>query len=98
MVGSRDDGFSRFERLTQSVEHVRLKFGKLIQEKNAVVRERNLTRTWSRSTADERRHTGGVMRRPKRTINGQLAAHEFAGERMHHRYFKDFLRLQRRQD
>jgi len=90
MVGARDDGFARFEWLTQSVKHVRLEFGKLIEKENAVVREGDFPWTGSRTAPDERCHAGRMMRRAERPVDGQFARHEFAGERMDHRDFQNF--------
>jgi hypothetical protein len=47
MVGARDNGFARFEWLTQSVKHVRLKLGKLIEKENAMVHEGDFPWPWS---------------------------------------------------
>ena len=92
MIGAGDDRLACFERLTQGVEHVRLKLGKLIEKQHTVVRERNLSGPWPRPTADQRRHARGMMRRAKWPIDRELTADKFTGERMHHRNFENFFR------
>ena len=43
MVGAGDDRFAGFQRLAQSVEHVRLEFRQLVEKQHAVMGERNFT-------------------------------------------------------
>ncbi len=92
MIGARDDHFAGFQRLAQRVEHVRLELGQLVEEQHAQMRERHLARFGARAAADERRHAGRMMRCAKRPLDRELAAEQFARERMHHRDFQDFLR------
>src|SRR5215471_18325651 len=55
MVRPRDRDLSDLERLTQRIEHLRLKFGQFVEEKHAVMRERDFARPRAQSDADQRR-------------------------------------------
>ena len=44
MIGAGDRHLAGFQRLAQRVERLRLEFGKLVEEENAVMRQRNLAR------------------------------------------------------
>ena len=50
------------------------------------------------TAADQRRHAGRMMRRPKRPLAGERAVGDFASDRGNHRYFQEFGRRQWRQD
>ena len=86
------------ERLAQRVEHARLELGQLVEEQHAEVREAHLAGARPRAAADERRHAGGVVRRAERPASLELAAHQLAGEAVHHRDLEHLLGRQRRQD
>ena len=60
--------------------------------------ERNLAGPGVHAAADQRRHRRRMMRRAKRAPVGQRAAGQMAGDRMDHRDFQQFARVQRRQD
>jgi hypothetical protein len=98
MVGAHDRDLAGFQRLAQRIEHLRLKFRQLVEEKHAVVRERDFARPRMQAAADQGRHAGGMMRRPERPPVGQRAALNHAGDRLHHRDFEQLRRCKRRQD
>src|SRR4051812_27281457 len=59
---SAGNGYVRvFERLTQRIDHVAVKLGKLIQKEDAAVGKGYLTGPWHHSAANERCVAGGVM-------------------------------------
>src|SRR5499427_10682698 len=71
MVRSRDRDLPDLERLTQRIEHLRLELGQLVDEEDAVMRERDFARPRAQSAADQRRHAGGMMRRAERAAIGE---------------------------
>ena len=82
----------------RSASTPRLEFRQLVEEQHAQVREAHLARPRARAAADQRRHAGGMVRRAERALRRQLAAHQLAGEAVHHRDVEHFLRRQWRQD
>ena len=79
-------------------EHRRLKFGKLVEKKHAVMRERDLAGLRAQTAADQRRHAGRVMRRAERPRVGQRAFGDRARHGCDHRDFEQLGRRERRQD
>ena len=98
MIGARDDDLAGLEGLAERIEDVGLILGQFVQEQYAQMREACFAGLWTRAAADEGGHAGGVMRRAKRAVEAEFAAHEFAGERVDHRDFEHFFRRERRQD
>jgi hypothetical protein len=98
MIGAYDRHFAGFQRLAQRIEHLGLEFRQLVEEKHAVMGERNLARPRMQAATDQGRHAGGMMRRPERPPVGQRAALDHAGDRLHHGDFEQLRRRQRRQD
>jgi hypothetical protein len=98
VVGARDRDFAGLQRLAQRIQHLRLELRQLVEKQHAVVGERYFTRPRVQPAADERRHAGGMMRRPERPAVGQRAAFDFAGDRSHHGDFEEFGGRERRQD
>ena len=98
MVGAGDRHFAALQRLAQRIEYPRIELRELIEEEDAVVRQRDLARLGAQSAADQRRHTGRMMRSPERPLAGERAVGDFAGDRGNHRYFQEFGRRQRGQD
>ncbi len=56
VIGSGDHHLAGFQRLPQSVYDLGREFGKLIQEKHAMMRESDLARSRPGAAADQRRH------------------------------------------
>ena len=63
MIGARDRDLAGLERLAQRIEHLRLEFGKLVEEQHAVMGERDFAGLGAQAAADQRRHAGRMMRR-----------------------------------
>jgi hypothetical protein len=73
-----DHCLSCLERLAQGIEHLRMKFRKLVEEEQAEMGERCLAGTWTRAAADERRHACRMVRlaegpRPADAPSGKVA-------------------------
>ena len=98
VVGPRNHGLAGLQRLAQGVEHVGQELRQLVEEEDAQVGERHLAGTRLGATADQGRHAGRMMRRAEGAAGGELAAHQLAGQRVHHGDFQHLLRRQRRQD
>ena len=62
-LGTRNGDLTIFKWLTQGLEDVAVKFGKLVEKENAVSGERDFTRKSEGATADNRRGTGGMVGR-----------------------------------
>src|SRR5438477_12002965 len=69
---TRDRDAARFERLAQHLEHRAVELRQLVEEEDAMVRERDLPRPRRRAAADERHGGGRVMRRAERTQPEEL--------------------------
>ncbi len=98
VIDARDRDLAGFQRLAQRVENLGGEFRHLVEEQDAVMRQRNFARPRPQAAADQRRHRRRVMRRPERPLVGQRAAFDHAGDRGDHRDFEQFGRRQRRQD
>ncbi len=61
---TRNHDVARFQRFAQDFEHPALEFGQFIEKQDAVVRERNFSRTRVRPPPDQGRAGGTVVRRP----------------------------------
>src|SRR5829696_5426329 len=96
VVGAGDHHLAGLERLAQRVERLRVELGELVEEEHAVMGERDLARPGVEAAADERRHRGGVVRRPERPAVRERAVRELAGDRLDHRHFEQLARRQRR--
>ena len=66
MIDARNNRLSALDRLAKRVEHVRREFRELIEKKDAVMSERDLSRFGPGPAAYERRHARGMMGRAKR--------------------------------
>src|SRR5882762_5394568 len=63
--GACDRDEAGFERLAQRFQNIAVEFRQLIEEQDAVVRQRDLTGARQVAAADQRRRRGAVMRRAK---------------------------------
>ena len=59
---ARDMDAATFERLAQGFEHAPIELGQLVEEQNALVRERDFARTRHAAATDERRGRRRVVR------------------------------------
>jgi len=66
--------FATFQRLAQHLEHVTAELRQLVEEENAVVRQRDFTRPRHRPAADQRLRRRRMMRRAHRTLIHQRDA------------------------
>ena len=97
--GTGDSDRAVFERLAHDFEDVALKFGELIEEENAVVAERDFTRTRNCAAADEASIADGVMRRAVRARADKAAGvFECARDGMNARGFDGFFERHRWKD
>lgn len=55
-IGPRDGNRAGFQRLTQTVEYLRMEFGQFVQKKNAVMGQRRLAGSGPTAAADHGRH------------------------------------------
>ena len=62
MIGARDDGAARFERLAQGFERRALKFRQFVEKQYAVVRQRNFSGLGAHAAADKRGERGRMVR------------------------------------
>ena len=88
MIGAGNDDFAAFQRLAQTIKHLRLKFGQFIQKQHAVMRQRGFPRSRMQAAPDQSGHGGGMMGRAKRTVRGQRAIGQQTCHRMDHRDFQ----------
>jgi hypothetical protein len=95
---ARDYGLAGLQRLAQGIEHARLELGQLIEKQHAEMRKAHLAGTRAGAAADQRRHARRMMRRAEGSLGGELAAHQLARERVHHRDLEHLLGRERRQD
>src|SRR5438105_2740704 len=79
---SRDADGAVFQRLPEDLQNVLAELGQLIQEKHAVMRERDFARTRRAASAGKSRVADGVMRRSKRTRGQQPFLFEAASNRI----------------
>src|ERR1700691_1949196 len=77
VISPGDSHFASFERLAQTVEHLRLEFRQFVEEEHALMGERDFAGAGMRTAADERRHRGRMMRRTERTPVGERACGPF---------------------
>lgn len=94
MVRAGNDAFAGLQRLAQCIERLRRELRQLIEKENAVMGERGLAGLGAKTTADERCHGGGMMRRAIGPPVGELAARKLACDGMDHRHFEQFRRRQ----
>jgi len=64
-AGSRQDDMAVFKRLPEAIQNWPPELGRLIQEEDAVMSQRDLSGTWDRSSSNESRVRNAVMRCPK---------------------------------
>ncbi len=92
VIGARHRDLAILQRRAQRIEHARIELRQFIEKQNALMRQRNLTRSRAQAAACERRHAGGVMRRAERPACGERSVLDFAGHRSDHRDFEEFRR------
>ncbi len=97
-VGAGDGDLAGFQRLAQTVEHLRLELGQFIKEQHPVVGERHLAGAGVDAAAHQRSHGGGMMRGAEGPPVGERALGEKARHGVHHRHLEQLRRAQRRQD
>lgn len=95
-IGTRDADRARFERLAQRIEDGALELGKLVEEQDAKMRQADLAWLHLETAAGQRRHRGGMMRRPERPGARKAATLQRAGDRLHHRDFERLGGIERR--
>jgi hypothetical protein len=88
VIGPRDHGLAALERLAQRIEHLRVKFGKLVEKENAEMGERDFARPRPRAAADQRRHACRMMRRAERPAPPDAPAGEIARQAADHAHFE----------
>src|SRR5581483_12131303 len=71
---ARDGDGAVLERLAKRLEEHARELGQLVEEQDAAVCKRHLTRAWVRSAADHRRRGRPVMRRTERRRADEAAA------------------------
>jgi hypothetical protein len=98
VIGARDRNLAGLQRLAQRVEGLRLEFRELVEEQDAMMGERDFSRSRMQAAADQRRHAGRVVRCAERPAIGQRAALDFAGDRGDHRDFEELGRRERREN
>src|SRR5690606_27344380 len=94
VIGARDYAFPGLDRLAQRIEHLWRKFGKLVEEQYAIMRQRNLPRPHPDAAADHGGHGGGMMGSAKWPPVAQLSVGQFAGNRGDHRNLEQLTRRQ----
>ena len=90
MIGPGDDAFACLQGLAERIENLGREFRKLIQEKDAVMRERGFSGPGAQTAADQCRHRGGMVRHAIRPPIRQLSARKLAGDGVDHRDFEQF--------
>jgi hypothetical protein len=98
VIGAGDDAFAGFERLAQRCRAPGRELGQFVEEQHAIMRQRRLARPDAQAAADQRRHRGGMMRRAERPAVGQLAARQFARDRLRSSRLRAVRAGERRQD
>lgn len=98
VVGAGDRDLAGFDRLPERIEHLRLEFGKLVEEEHAAMRKRNLAGLRAQAAADHRGHARGMMRIAERPLVGERAVLDRARDRGDHRNLEQLRGRQRRQD
>ena len=83
-IGSRDNNLTGFKRLTKAVEHLRRELREFVEEKNAIMGQRNLAWLDPRATTDQGGHARRMMRRSIGPRPGEFTLRDQAGNRMHH--------------
>ncbi len=68
---ARDRHLALFERLAHRFQHAAFELGQLVQEQNAVVRQRDFARRRIDISAQQTGIAGGVVRRAKRPLSDQ---------------------------
>ncbi len=97
-IGPRHHDLAGLDRLAQGFQHRAGKFGKLVHEQNAVMRQRDFARPRTAPAADDCCHRGGMMRLAERARARDAVRPQQTGQRMHHRGLKRLGRRHRRQD
>ncbi len=96
---ARDDDAAVLERLAQALDRVAAELGELVEEQDAVRRERDLTRTQEPGAAAEQACRGDrVVRRAERRMREDPAPGQQAGHRVQLRGLEGLLPRERRQD
>ncbi len=98
MVGAGHRHFAGLQRLTQTIEHLRLELGEFVEEQHALMRERDFAGLGMRATANQCRHRRRMMWRAERAPIGECAARQLAGDRVDERDFEKFARIERREN
>ena len=95
-IGTRNHHFTCFNRLAQGFQDVARKFRKLIHKQDSIVRQGDLPRFCTATSADDRGHGGGAMGLSKWPLARDSPLIEQPGQGMDHRGFKRFGRAERR--
>ena len=96
--GAGDAHPALFERLAQHLEGAAGELGQLVEEQDAVVRQRDLPGAGQAAAADERRFRAGVMRCAERPLAQECAARrQQAGHRVHRGDVERLIEGQRRE-
>ena len=90
VIGAGDDDFTRFQRLAQAVEHLRLEFRQFVEKQNAVMGQRGFTRFGPQAAADQSGHRSGMVGGAEGTPVCQAAARQSTRDRMDHRHVQQF--------
>src|SRR5947207_5899179 len=93
---ARDMDDARLERLAQSLQYAAVPLGQLVEKQDAVMSERDLTRTRVAASAGQRDRARGVMRRAEWT-HAPSGRTETAGKRRNGRARKRFVLGERRE-
>jgi hypothetical protein len=97
IIGARNHGLSRLQRLPQTFQNARLEFRKLIKKQHAVMGQRHFAGFGAKPAADKGRHAGRVMGRTERLAPREPAILQFTAEGSHHADVEHFARIHGRQ-